>query len=243
MGSTLQALRELQDVELQIVDIRRQLARRERFAAAQAQKLESVRGSLQTERDELKRGQAEVDALDLELKTRNANVNRMREHLNTVRTNKEYATVLSALNNEKADATRLEGRAIELMEKIDTRKKQFAERERQEQQEAARLRDLQGQLEQAQQSFASRLTTLEGQRDQAAEQLSREVLDMFNRVSERYEGEVMARVTRTHPRRDEFICEGCNMSLAAERANALLTRDDVITCDNCGRILHMPKST
>ena len=39
------------------------------------------------------------------------------------------------------------------------------------------------------------------------------------------------------------ICDGCNMSLAAERANALLTRDDVITCDSCGRILYIEKDT
>ena len=29
--------------------------------------------------------------------------------------------------------------------------------------------------------------------------------------------------------------------LAAERANLLMTRDDVITCDNCGRILYIEK--
>jgi predicted nucleic acid-binding Zn-ribbon protein len=40
------------------------------------------------------------------------------------------------------------------------------------------------------------------------------------------------------------MCEGCNMSLAAERANALLTRrDELLTCDNCGRILHIVKSS
>jgi hypothetical protein len=53
---------------------------------------------------------------------------------------------------------------------------------------------------------------------------------MFNRISERYDGEVMARVIQVHPRHPEYLCEGCNMSLAAERANALLTRDDYVHC-------------
>ena len=77
----------------------------------------------------------------------------------------------------------------------------------------------------------------------AAEQTEPSTIVLFDRLSERYEGDVMAGIERTHPRRDEFICGGCHMTLSAELANALMVRDDVLTCKNCGRILHIEKGT
>lgn len=243
MGATLEALLEFQDIELQIVDIRRQVERRHRAVTFQEGKLGSARAALDAERGELMRSQAQVDELDLDLKARTANVDRFREHLNTVRTNKEYAAVLTQLNNEKADASRLESRALELMQCVDIRRNALAEQENGERAVAQRIEELKEQLRQTEASFADRLANLEQRRRDAGANLPSDVLSLFERVSDRYEGEALAPVTRVHPRRDEFICGGCHMSLAAERANALMTRDDVFTCNNCGRILHIEKGT
>ncbi len=243
MGATLQTLLELQQVELQIVDIRGQLAARERRVRAQRGKLEAAREVLRNERDELRHSQARIDELDLELKSRTESANRLREHLNTVKTNKEYAAVLSQLNTEKADATRLEGRALELMGGLETKKGTVAEHEKAEEVAAARLQDAQDQLERTRESFGARLAALEKQRGETATQVGAQAATLFDRVSERYDGEVMAKIVRTHPRRDEFICDGCNMNLTAEIASALMTRDEVRTCRSCGRILYIEKGT
>lgn len=243
MGALLESLLTLQEIELQIVDIRRQLAAKERGVSRQATKLRTAEEALAAERDELRRMQMQADELDVDLKSRGAHVGKLRDNLNTVRTNKEYAAVLTQLNNEKADLTRLEARAFELMAAVETRKKALAEHEDAVRQERERLSHLEGQHAQTRDSFAERLKTLLQQREEAADHLGPKALDLFNRVSERYEGEVMARVIQVHPRRTEFLCEGCHMSLAAERANALMTRDDLITCDNCGRILHLTKDS
>jgi predicted nucleic acid-binding Zn-ribbon protein len=223
------------------VDIRRQLAAKERSVKRQAAKLRAAEEALAAHREELKRSQVQMDEVDVDLKSRNAHVAKLRENLNTVRTNKEYAAVLSQLNNEKADVTRLETRAYELLSAVEVKKKALSEYQDQVQQEVQRLANIEQQFAQAQGSFTDRLAALDRQREKACQILDARTLELFNRISERYEGEVMARVSQVHPRRQEYLCEGCNMSLAAERANMLMTRDDVITCDNCGRILHIVK--
>jgi hypothetical protein len=243
MGAMLDALLTLQDIELQLVDIRRQLAARQRRVKQQAAKFRAAEETLAAEREELKRSQVQMDEADVELKSRSAHISKLRDNLNTVRTNKEYAAVLSQLNNEKADVTRLEARVFELLSGVEAKKQALATRQEAVQQEAQRLAALEGQVSQAQTSFTDRLAGLERQRAAACGSLDAKCLELFNRISERYDGEVMARVIQVHPRRQEFVCEGCNMGLAAERANALMTRDELITCDNCGRILHMPKTT
>jgi len=241
MGATLEALHTLQHVESQIVDIRRQLAAKRSSVKRQSAKVQAAEDALAAGRASFKHDQMAADAADLDLKGRDAIVNRLRDNLNTVRTNKEYAAVLSQLNNEKADRSRLETRVLELMAAVDEQRKTLAAQEESLKAETDRLSNLKDQLKQAESSFAARLATLEQERERAAGQLNAKTLELFNRISERYDGEVLARVVQVHPRRQEYICEGCNMSLAAERANALLTRDEVFTCDNCGRILHMDK--
>ena len=127
MGATLEALIELQDVELQIVDIRRQLAAKQRSMARQAAKVRSAEEAFAQAKADLKRTQVAADEADVDVKGRDANVNKLRDNLNTVRTNKEYAAILSQLNNEKADRTRVEARALELMSEVEVKRKSLGE--------------------------------------------------------------------------------------------------------------------
>lgn len=241
MGATIQALVELQEVELQVVDIRRQIAAKEKRVLAQQARVATLQKEVAAQRDQNRHVQMEFDAIDLEIKSRNANVSKLREQLNTVRTNKEYAAILSEMNTARADISRIETRGLELMQQLESRKSEVGAKEKSIADEEMRLSELRSEWERSQQSFSERLARLTAQRDAAASKLHPDVLRMFNRCSERFDGEVMARVVRTNPRKDDFVCEGCNMNVSAERANALLSRDDISTCSNCGRIFYMMK--
>lgn len=241
MGARLEALRALQNVELQIVDIRRQLQAKERLIAAQGGKLQGGEGALGAEREQLNRAQREFDALDVEIKARSGHIVKLREHLNSVKTNKEYATVLQQLNNEKADLSKLESRALELMTRVEEARASLGAHETALGGERRRLEELRGQLEAARNAYSKRLAELTAERERAAAGLDPATLVHFQRLSDRYDGEALAEVSRPSPRRDEYICNGCHMSLTAEIANALAVRDDVISCRSCGRILYLGK--
>jgi len=243
MGSVLEALLELQDIELQLVDIRRQLQHKRQLVQRQGARLQAIRDKLAVEHEAVRRMQMDVDAIDVDLKGHMAQVSRLREHLNTVRTNKQYAAILAQLNNEKADASRLEAKALEMMANIEARRKAMAAYEEEERAEAARLEDLRAQAAAADAMFAPKVAELERRRAEAAKRLDAKILTLFERLSDRYEGEALAKIERTHPRKDEFMCSGCHMSLSAECYNALMIRDEVQTCRNCGRILHIDRSS
>ncbi len=237
MGVKLRALLDLQEIELQIVDIRRQLARRERRVAAQQRKMQATQEQIEALRNEIQHDQAAFDALDVDVKSRSAHIEKLRQHLNSVRTNKEYASVLAQINTEKADVTRLENRALEIMQQIEEKKKTLAEREQAQQAEQEKLERLKQELEQTQASFAGRLETLMQQRNEAAARLDARTLELFDRLSQRYDGEALAAVSDAG---EAFICEGCHMTVRAEVPNALKLRDEILTCKNCGRILYLP---
>lgn len=243
MGATLDALRSLQDIEHQIRDIKRQLRSKERVVTGHEKKLKTLQAEITAERAEIQRLQVAFQALDTDVKARTGNIQKHREQLNSVRTNKEYAAILAQLNNDKADLTRVEHTALEQMQAIEQRQEGLKQKLAALEAEEARRDEVRAEAQQASASYSGKLGELEKERTAAAGSLSPEAMQLFERLSERFDGDVLAPCERTHPRKDEFVCGGCFLSLTIEVANALLSRDEIVTCKNCGRILTMERGT
>lgn len=242
MGATLDALRDLQEIEHQLVDIRKQLQKKQNIVAVHEKKLGAVEQEIALAQAEVRRSQVDFQAMDVDVQSRTGTVAKYREQLNSIRTNKEYAAMLAQMNNEKADLARVEEKALALMQAIEQRQADIAVKLKQVEAEKTRRDELTDQSDQTRQSYAGKLGALEDTWKTAAARLPADALRTFQRLSERFEGEAIVRCERTHPRRDEYICGGCHMGLTAEVANALLTRDEVRTCKNCGRILFMDRA-
>ena len=73
--------------------------------------------------------------------------------------------------------------------------------------------------------------------DHAAKNIPSESLEFFKRVAETYDGEALAVVEQQDEKAGTYSCGGCFMSIAAENVNLLMTKDDIIRCPNCTRIL------
>lgn len=239
MGATLDALQALQHIGLQIFDIRQQLARKLNAVTFQKRKLAELQRTSKEQHDQFQAIQMEADAMDLDLKSRATHVARLRTQLNSAKTNKEYAALLQELNTQKADETHAEGGVIEKLEEADKQKAVCADTQEQMEETQTLLAEAERQHERTRKSLADRMAALTKQRDEAVAALKPSVARIFDRTSERYEGEALARIIRTHPRRDEFICDGCNMTINLERFNAVMTREEVQTCSSCGRILYV----
>ena len=88
------------------------------------------------------------------------------------------------------------------------------------------------------------LTELTDKRSEAAVAVPPEIMAVFDRIAGNYDGDAMAVVER-HGKKPphSYVCGGCFMSLSAEHFNALQVRDEIRTCDNCGRILYLERET
>jgi len=67
------------------------------------------------------------------------------------------------------------------------------------------------------------------------------VVDAFMRLADRYEGDALSALSRPDRRREEYLCTACNMELAIDIYNKLHTRDEIVFCPNCRRILYIPE--
>lgn len=239
MGATLEALQHLQSIETQLRSTREQIESKRRNVEAHRRKLATLQRQLADAQDAIRRAQTDADKLELERKTQEEHLTKLREALNRSKTNKEYAAILTQLNTDKADALKFEDQVLAALTQVDEIKKQEAELKAQIEKEQARGAQLEQAARNTEQKLADQLAALEKQREDATENIPAEALRAFERACDYHEGEGMAMIEQPHPKRAEYICGGCYMSVPLESINALQSRDAVLTCPNCSRVLYL----
>jgi predicted nucleic acid-binding Zn-ribbon protein len=239
MGATLDALQRLQSIDTQLRSSREQIETKRRSVEAHRRKIATLQRQSADAQDAIRRTQAEADRLELDRKSQEAHLTKLREALNHSKTNKEYAAILTQLNTDKADALKLEDQVLAALTKVDDLKKAAGDLKAQLEKEQARVAQLEKAARETEQKLSGQLTDLEAQREEAAEGIPAEALNMFERACEHHEGEGLAMIEQPHPKRAEYVCSGCYMSVPLESINALQSRDAIITCHNCSRILFL----
>ncbi len=225
-----QALREAQD----------RLDNASRSVRVQEKRIADLDERLRLCQLQLREVQARGGQLELDIKTRDAKIDRLRTQQQDSKNHKEYQAFLSEINTEKVDKGKVEDELLRVMESIEKRQ--------------AELKDLQAQLDVEQKRHADTLQQLAGKlaslreeverrrpaREEAARAVTGSALDMFERLADRYEGEAMAPIAKPDRRREEYICTACNMSLVADIYNRLHSREEPVVCPNCRRMLFIP---
>jgi len=239
MGATLDALHRLQEIENELRDVQEQIEAKRRRIHSHRRRLAKLEHDLAETQAQIRKTQAEADDLELQRKSHEAHITKLREALNQAKSNKEYAAILTQLNTDKADATKLEDAILSKLNRVDELKKSGASVTETLAQEQSRVGEIEESNAAVEARLAAQLSELEARREDAAEQIPPEILNVFQRACDRHEGEALASIERMHPKRAEYICSGCNMSIPLETINALQSRDEVQQCNNCLRILYL----
>jgi predicted nucleic acid-binding Zn-ribbon protein len=240
MGKMLAALLRLQSVERQLAQVRQRLNTRRNAVAGQQRRIDQLKADYDALHDRARQRQKDADRLGLDLKEGEEKVSKFRAALNTAKTNKEYAAILTQINTLKADNAKQEDEVLRIMQDAEGIRSEGEKVKVQMQAEAKRLEEIALTSATEIQRLEAMHKELSSQREQAAKEISPEFLTAFERIAENYDGEAMALV-EVHGKKPphDYVCGGCYMSLNAEHANALATRDEIRTCDNCGRILYL----
>jgi uncharacterized protein len=239
MGSLLFGLIKLQSVENQLRTAKAKLGRCRRSVIIQENQLRSLQNSIEAKKEEIQLTRIQSDRLELELKVRDESVAKYRAALNTARTNKEYAAILTELNTSKADNSKLENQVLELMKNIETDESECEQINNEIAQQKEKLNELRKEVEVQAKKYEAEIEQIQKQWDEAAGDIPPETLEIFNRVAETYDGEAIATVGLEDVKSGSYICGGCFMGLTNETANMLMIKDEVIRCPNCVRILVM----
>jgi hypothetical protein len=240
MGPALTALLKLQLVEKDLSQLKRRRRSRQNAVRAQEARIDKHQQEYdQIKQDELQH-RKQADEYDLRLRESEEHINKYRQDLNAAKTNKEYASILTQINSFKADNAKVEEEALKIMGEVDGLRAQAQAIEELINKEKARLEEIKAGSADEIQKLDTMIAELEAKRQSAAADVPDEALAAFDRLAQQYDGEAMAKVEVTGKRPPyDYTCGGCFMSLNAEHANALRSRDEVRQCDNCRRILYI----
>lgn len=237
MGSLLTGLIQLQSVENRLRAAKAKLTRCRRSVVVQENKIRSEQNTLEAKKEEIQLTRVQCDRLELELKTRDQEIAKFRAALNTAKTNKEYASLLTQLNTSKADNSKIETQILELMKNIEADDAECDTVRTSIEGMKAQLDQIRKEAETSAAKFEAEIKEIQAEWDAVAKDLDQESLEIFGRVADTYDGEAVVEVEEQEGRHASFSCGGCFMGITAESVNLLMTRDEIIRCANCTRIL------
>ncbi len=237
MGATVEGLHRLQQIETELNALQQKIEAKHRAVRGSKNKLRQIDEAIAAKQAQLRQEQVEADRVELDRKMREAEIAKLRETLNRVKTNKEYHAVLTQINTDSADNAKLEERILRMYAALDQSKAAIKELEATRAKESGRLAELTAAAAQFEESVRGQIAELQAKREEAAMHLPPQAVQHFERVARKHDGQAMARVIQVHPRREEYVCEGCNISVTLEQISALQGRDDIQSCHSCGRIL------
>lgn len=237
MGPVLNGLGKLQSVENRLRAAKAMLTRCRRNVIIQENRVRSLQSAVEVKKEEIQLTKIQSDRLELELKTKDEAILRLRASLNVAKTNKEYAAVLTQLNTTKADNSKVETQILELMKDIEVDEAECANIQDQIDEQKQKLEQIRKETEHLATKYEAEIEEIQAEWDQASQTIPAELLELFNRVAETYDGEALAVVERQEGKTETYTCGGCFMGVPAELVNVLMTKDDVIRCPNCTRIL------
>jgi len=235
-GSELEALLALQDFDTGIDQRRHRrahLPERAELTAVdrEAAELAATTAEATAARDEIAGRQAAVEADLATTEERIASVNR-RLYGGEVRASRDLQALAADVETLKGRASSLEDEVLELMELREPFEKRIGT-------VAARIAALAerrlvtaGSLAVSEATLDTELDRLATQRADAAASVPAELLGTYDGLRARLDGVAVARLVGNH-------CDGCHLTLPSMELDRIrhLAEREVVTCDQCGRIL------
>lgn len=237
MGPVLNGLLKLQSVENHLRAEKSKLTRCRRNVVIQENLIRSLQNALEAKKEEVQLTKVQFDRLELELKTKDETIARLRASLNSAKTNKEYAAVLTQLNTTKADNSKIETQSLELLKDIEADEAEVEDIQKQIDEQKGKLEQTRKESETLANKFQAEIDKIQIEWDQVAQIIPSKSLETFKRVAETYDGHAVALIEQQSNKKGLYSCGGCFMGITAESVNLLMTKDDIIRCPNCTRIL------
>lgn len=236
MSTTLQMLLELNKVDLELAEVRRQIEARPASVAAAEKEL----AELETRRTglaaEARNTQVTADKSSVEVKSIEEKVQKYGMQLNITKTQKEYDAIRSEIAGCQKQISDIETAALEAYEKAEDLTRQARALD-------PGIAEVKKRLEAARAALAGELAALEKQKAGLLERraglagpIDADELRRYEQALAKNPGGAMTRVG------DGGLCISCNMRLSPQVYNLVLIGDPVQMCRSCGRLCYSDRN-
>ncbi|QOV89696.1 zinc ribbon domain-containing protein [Humisphaera borealis] len=240
MGPTNVALVKLFEADRKLRDAQSRLDSAAHNVRIQERRVSDLTEKLRTTQHNLKENQAKHANLEMDLKSRDQHIEKLRTQQQGAKNNKEYQALLVEINTRKLDRGKVEEQVLVLIDLIEKQKTEVGNLSTHLDAEKTKLDSMRAEINDRLSQLQSEVNAIRPEREAAEILVPVKIRDLFNRLADRYDGEAMAGIDRPDRRKEEYLCTACNMDLVRDIYNKLNSRDDVVFCPNCQRMLFIP---
>ncbi|MDI6758630.1 MAG: C4-type zinc ribbon domain-containing protein, partial [Candidatus Omnitrophota bacterium] len=169
---------------------------------------------------------------ELELAAKEEGTKKLQGQLFSLKTNKEYQTMLQEIKNVKADASVIEDKILEIFDQADRTNIKIDQEKQKLKEEEKKFNESKKHLEDRIKEIDDRLAQLEAQRKQVEPEIDPKILPQYERILHNRDGLAIVRV-------ENESCQGCNMFVPPQVINLIKMYERIIICETCNRILYI----
>lgn len=223
---------DLQAIDAQIYTLSKEKASMPIYLKSIDDKLESKKTGIRQAEDSLKNVQLKLKEKEGSLQQKEEQIKKLQGQLYTLKTNKEYSTMVTEIEGIKADNSLIEESIIKFMDEIDLAKKKISEEK-----ELFKAEEINAQKEKEIVSskireIDAKLSELNEKRGGITPNIGKQVISRYEKILKNKDGLAIVHI-------EDGSCGGCHMGLPPQVISDVKLREDIVICGNCLRMLYI----
>ena len=234
MSIDFEGLIELQRLDLEIQEAVKILEAIPKLIATIDEKITATDQVVAAAKEKLNQNQKKRRDLESEIKDHKIVIGKYKRQLNEVKTNKEYAALLKEIEETQKKIEDLEEAVIaELINADDIEGEIKSALQKKAHEEDSLNREKKNLLDKAKELEVKK-SGLTAEKQAILPKIDPSLLGLYNMIYKKRNGLVLS------PVKGEF-CSLCHMRIRPQMINEIRERNELILCENCGRILYWPE--
>lgn len=230
MREELQKLLQLQVIDYDLGELERSKEYIPDMMENLKREIVEVKDKHEVAQEELASAKAKQSSLELEIKTKEADLQKYQQQMMSIKTNKEYDALVSEIDTIKEKISTMETELLETIDTITSLEKQIEEYNDKlsnvEDNNSKQLSILQEKID----TIGDKVLEKENERKDISASIPRNVMTVYDRVRKGKGGSAVVAVKKR-------ACGACFKALTPKKIQDIKKGNRILTCDNCGRLL------
>jgi hypothetical protein len=216
----------LRTLRLEIHSVPTEIASKQKLIADSATRLETARSRAKTI-------EVEKKSLQIDTAAKRDQIAKYKNQQLQTRKNEEYTALAHEIANVEKLISQIEDKELTLMEEAESLAPELAAADKIHGEEKARLEAQITLLREKEKNLKIRVQEFEASRASACEGIDEELLERYLRLFETKNARAVVAL-------EHDVCTGCHMKITAQTSLALRSDKTIVSCPQCGRLLHLP---
>jgi hypothetical protein len=233
MLEAIEKLLALQDRDQKLRTLRLELQAVPNEVASKQKLIADSAARLELARTRAKAIEVDKKSLQIDAAAKRDQISRYKTQQLQTRKNEEYTALSHEISNAEKVISGIEDKELALMEEADSLAPEIAAADKIHAEEKARLEGQISLLREKEGNLKKRIEEVQQSRVAALEGIDEDLLERYERLFETKNARAVVAV-------EHDVCTGCHMKITAQTSLALRSDKSVISCPQCGRLLHLP---